>query len=209
MGDTPANADHVAQPPPAGDEEEASALAEAANHSPPGAGVPHEPHRPDVPQAKPGAARYRRNLPHLQAEDKTIFLTFFTQDRWVLPEPIRTQILYHCLHDHGTKMHMHGVVVMPDHVHMVFTPLSDAAGCAYTLAEITNGIKGASSHAINRTLGRSGPLWQDESFDHVLRCDEAIAAKVEYICENPIRKHLCRSEDDYPWLWRDWIEGTM
>ena len=139
----------------------------------------------------------------VQAENKTIFLTFCTKDRWTLPESVRVEVLHHCLHDHGTKMHVHGVVVMPDHVHMVFTPLPDPTGCPYTLAEITNAIKGASAHTINRALGRDGCVWQDESFDHVLRRDEAIAAKVAYICENPIRKGLCRRWDEYPWLWRE------
>jgi REP element-mobilizing transposase RayT len=97
---------------------------------------------------------------------------------------------------------------MPDHVHLVFTPLWDTRGYPYTLAEITNGIKGASAHSINRMLGRKGSVWQDESFDRVLRCAEAIEAKVEYICANPIRKGLCLHEDEYPWLWREWIEGA-
>jgi REP element-mobilizing transposase RayT len=145
--------------------------------------------------------RYRRNLPHLQADTKTIFLTFCTHNHLILPESLRTQVLNHCLHDHGTKIHVHGVVVMPDHVHMVFTPLCDASGCPYTLAEISNGIKGASSHTINHALHRKGPVWQDESFDHMLRRDEAIAAKVQYICENPIRKGLCQHIEEYPWLW--------
>ena len=38
-----------------------------------------------------------------------------------------------------------------------------------------------------------------ESFDHVLRCDEGIQAKVDYICQNPVRKGLVASERDYPW----------
>lgn len=184
----------VAQPPSAGESE----------GPPPGAGVPHD----GDCLAKPGKAEYRRNLPHLQVEGKTVFLTFCTRDRWALPDPVRTQVLHHCLHDHGSKIRVHGVVVMPDHVHMVFTPLWDAKGCLYTLAEITNGIKGASAHSINRMLGRKGPVWQEESFDRVLRCNEAVRAKVEYICVNPIRKGLCRNADEYPWLWREWIEGV-
>jgi len=169
----------VAQPPPAGD-------------------------RP----AKPGKSEYWRNLPHLQVEGKMIFLTFCTKDHLILPERVRTQVLRHCLHDHGSKIHIHGVVVMPDHVHMVFTPLWDTRGCSYTLAEITNGIKGASAHSINRMLGRKGSVWQDESFDRVLRCGEAVRAKVEYVCANPVRKGLCRNADEYPWLWREWVEGV-
>jgi REP element-mobilizing transposase RayT len=58
---------------------------------------------------------------------------------------------------------------MPDHVHLLLTPLRDLDGNLYSLIEILQGIKSASAHSLNRSLGRSGPVWQEESFDHVLR----------------------------------------
>jgi REP element-mobilizing transposase RayT len=159
------------------------------------------------PKAKPAHSRYRRNLPHIQLEDKTIFVTFTTYKRWKLPEFVRDVVLKHCLHDHGKKLIVHGIVVMPDHVHMVVSPLRDTQGDIFGLAEIMQGIKGASAHSINKLLDRKSRVWQDESFDHVLRSDEKIHSKVIYICENPIRKGLVSSIDDYPWLWREWVEG--
>jgi REP element-mobilizing transposase RayT len=159
------------------------------------------------PKAKPAKAEYVRNLPHLQLDGRTLFVTFCSKKRWIIPESLREQVLRHCLHDHGRKIHVHGVVVMPDHVHMVFTPLCDDEGGVYGLAEIMNGIKGASAHAINKLLGRKGSVWQDESFDHVLRRDESAREKVEYICLNPVRKGLVEDENDYSWLWREYIEG--
>lgn len=160
------------------------------------------------PTAKPAKNSYRRGLPHLQAEGKTLFVTFNTYERWVLPESVRGLVLHHCLHDHGVKIYLHGAVVMPDHVHMVFTPLRDEDRCTYVLSEIMQGIKGASARSINKALGRKGQVWQDESFGHVLRSDESVRAKVEYICQNPIRKGLVEEENDYPWLWREWVEGA-
>jgi REP element-mobilizing transposase RayT len=165
-----------------------------------------------LPSAKPAKAEYRRHLPHLQKEDKPhfiTFITFITFTRWVLPEPIRGLVLKHCLHGHRIKLQVHGVVIMPDHVHMIFTPLKDGQGNPYGLAEIMNGIKGASAHSINKALNRKGRVWQSESFDHVLRSDESIHSKVQYICENPVRKSLVESMDNYPWLWREWVEGEV
>jgi len=159
--------------------------------------------------AKPAKAEYRRHLPHLQREDRPLYVTFVTYKRWVLPEPIRQIILKHCLHDHGVKLQVHGVVVMPDHAHMIFSPLPDAEGNPFGLAEIMSGIKGASAHSINKALNRRGKVWQDESFDHVLRSDETAQSKAEYICENPVRQGLVNAADDYPWLWREWIEGAQ
>ena len=96
---------------------------------------------------------------------------------------------------------------MPDHVHMIFTPLTDNDGNPFGLAEIMSGIKGASAHSINKALLRRGRVWQDESFDHILRSEESIHSKVQYICENPVRHGLVQDIDDYPWLWREWAEG--
>ena len=41
-----------------------------------------------------------------------------------------------------------------------------------------------------------------------LRSDEDVRKRVEYICANPVRAGLSQHEDDYPWLWREWIEGA-
>jgi REP element-mobilizing transposase RayT len=160
-----------------------------------------------ISEAKPAKSEYRRTLPHLQVDDRPLFVTFTTYKRWEFPEHIRSLVLKHCLHDHGVKLQVHGVVVMPDHVHMIFTPLKDEEGKPFGLAEIMNGIKGASAHSINKALNRRGPVWQYKSFDHVLRSDEKIGGAVDYICHNPVRKGLVDNMDDYAWLWREWIEG--
>jgi REP element-mobilizing transposase RayT len=92
---------------------------------------------------------------------------------------------------------------MPDHVHMIFTPLVDLEVREIcSLARIMNAIKGASSHRINATRGRIGPVWQAESFDHVLRSSESLDAKVAYILTNPVRRGLANRWQEYPWLWQ-------
>jgi REP element-mobilizing transposase RayT len=61
------------------------------------------------------------------------------------------------VHDHGLKADVRAAVVMPDHVHLIFTPLiNEKAREVYSLAEIMDAIKGASAHLINRLLVRSG-----------------------------------------------------
>ena len=102
-------------------------------------------------------------MPHIQAEDKTYAISFSSKDRWTLPESVRGKILEHCRHDHGWKRFLPAAVVMPDHVHLLLTPLKDEGGNSYGLAEIMSGIKGASAHSVNRMLGRRGSVWQDGS----------------------------------------------
>jgi REP element-mobilizing transposase RayT len=148
-------------------------------------------------------AFYRRKLPHLQRDDKRHFVTFCTLGRWVLPDSARYIALKCCLHDNDLKHFLHVAVVMPDHVHLIFTPLVNSAMREiYSLAEIMDGIKGASAQLINRKLGRYGRVWQTESFDRVLRSTESLDAKVAYIRDNPVRAGLVAKPEEYPWIWR-------
>jgi REP element-mobilizing transposase RayT len=159
--------------------------------------------------AKPALSSYRRKLPHIQRPGKTLFVTFSTFRRLPLPESVRRTVLDCCLFHHGTKLQMHAAVVMPDHVHLLFTPLVDGDGEFFGMAEIMESIKSVSARLVNRSLRRSGRLWQPESFDHVLRSDESARQKGEYICANPLRAGLATVEDQYPWLWREWVEGAV
>ena len=148
-------------------------------------------------------AFYRRNLPHLQRDDKPHFVTFCTHRRWILPDEARSITLSCCIHDNGVKMKLYVAIVMPDHVHVIFTPLVKTSSLTiYSLAEIMGAMKGASAQKINQQLGRSGQVLQTESFDRVLRASESLDAKVAYILENPVRKALVKRWEDYPWLWR-------
>jgi REP-associated tyrosine transposase len=94
-------------------------------------------------------------------------------------------------------------VVMPDHVHMIFTPsINPHAMEIYSLAEIMDAAKGASAHTVNKLLDRKGRVWHTESFDHVLRSSESLDAKIQYVLENPVRRGLVSEWSDYRWLWK-------
>jgi len=148
-------------------------------------------------------AFYRRKLPHLQVDERQHFVTFCTDRRWVLPERVRSIVLGCCLHDNGSKYDLRVAVVMPDHVHVIFTPLVDRVAMEVcSLAKIMDAIKGASAHKVNEFLGRKGRVWQTESFDHVLRSSEGLDARIQYVLENPVRRGLVAEWMDYPWLWK-------
>jgi REP element-mobilizing transposase RayT len=130
-----------------------------------------------------------------------MFVSFRVGGPNVLPESTRDIVLKHCLHDHETKAHFHAVVVMPDHVHLLLTPMRSPNGDLHSLIEILQAIKSVSARNVNKALNRRGPLWQEESFDHVLRSNESVVQKREYIRQNPVRRGLVRKPEDYPWLW--------
>ena len=161
------------------------------------------------PIAKPAKSSHERRLPHVQTPDTTIFITFATWNRWILPDEVRRLAIDHIVHDHGVRYQLHAAVVMPDHVHALLTPQRDQHGNTFGLAEIMQSLKGSSSHSINRALGRTGRVWQREYHDRSLRMEESARQKAEYICANPVRARLVAREDDWRWLWREWIEGAI
>ncbi len=79
---------------------------------------------------------------------------------------------------------LHHYVIMPNHVHVLVT-----AG-ATPLSEAVAAWKSVSSHRINKHLGRTGSLWQEESFDHIVRDDQYLRSYRNYITENPVRARL-------------------
>jgi putative DNA methylase len=146
---------------------------------------------------------YYRNLPHIEKFGATYYVTFSTRREFILAEEARTLIYDHCLFENGRKVHLHAFVVMPDHVHMLFTPRMDEQNEPCSLAKIMNGIKGASSHSVNKLLQRKGPLWEPESFDRMIRSDADFEFRLLYIIGNPIAAGLAQGPDDYRWMWRE------
>ena len=139
---------------------------------------------------------YRGRLPHLSKAERAYFVTFCTVRREVLPEDARSIVLMSCIHDHDRLCWIDCAIVMPDHVHLIVTPFDDVR-----LWDLLRRIKSASAYRVNHGLQRSGPLWQRESFDRMLRSDENVIEKREYIFNNPVRAGIVKSWQEYSWLW--------
>ena len=133
---------------------------------------------------------YRRKLPQFQPDHKVFFITFSTYKRRILPEAVRQIVIETCLAGNGKKFRLYGVVVMPDHVHLVLSPLSDPNG-SFSIAEIMQAIKGASAHRINRALRRKGKVWEEESFDRVLRREETSVTSSITFSGTPLGQGWC------------------
>ncbi|HUQ50059.1 MAG TPA: hypothetical protein VM056_05030, partial [Terriglobales bacterium] len=144
---------------------------------------------------------YRRNLPHYQKFDRAHFVTFVTHERWVLPAEARDIVFNACRHFDGERLQLHAAVVMPEHVHLILGLLRNDLGEEFTFAETIGAIKGFTAHAINKTRGRQGSVWMDESFDHVLRCEDNLQDRIEYLRQNPVRRGLVSVPEEYRWLY--------
>jgi putative transposase len=80
-------------------------------------------------------------------------------------------------------------VIMPNHVHLLVLPLGQ-----HSLTVIVGDWKKHSTRLINKMLNRTGKLWQQESFDHVIRTAEKFASFRLYIEENPVKARLRAGE---------------
>ena len=83
-------------------------------------------------------------------------------------------------------------VIMPDHLHWLLVPTGGS------LPPVMQRTKSRSAIAINRTLGRGGPIWQKGYYDRGLRRGEDLRATARYIVANPLRAGIVSRLADYP-----------
>jgi putative transposase len=148
-----------------------------------------------------------KKIYHLQKFGKPSFITYRTVRGLVLNDALRRIALEYCVHWHRQRIFLYTAVVMPDHVHMLFTTLESSEGAIYSNQQILKNIKGASARAMNLCLARDGHVWQKGYFDTLIRNQEMLKQKVSYIVSNPVKNGLVREANNYPFLWRHWVEG--
>jgi REP element-mobilizing transposase RayT len=90
------------------------------------------------------------------------------------------------------RYHLAAWVVMPNHVHAIVTPLA-----GFNLSSILHSWKSFTANQINKTLGRTGALWERESFDHLVRSPENLDHFVRYVENNPVEAGLCGTPQEW------------
>ena len=83
-------------------------------------------------------------------------------------------------HFDGQRYNILAWCVMPNHVHAVVRP---AAG--HDLSGILHSWKSFTANRINQILGRTGEVWQAESYDHLIRDEGDFQHTVAYVLDNP------------------------
>jgi len=158
----------------------------------------------------------RRHLPHWTLKGAIYFVTFRTakgQTGMSVLLSVEEQkiILRHVIDGNGKFYKLIAVMVMPDHVHIIFEPIEK-----YNLSRILKGIKGVSARKINlkrkekrmdsyvnttdRNVCSTGSIWQEESYDRIIRDPDELIEKLNYMMNNPVKKGL--TED--PWSYHGW-----
>ncbi|MFI5356876.1 MAG: REP-associated tyrosine transposase [Opitutales bacterium] len=86
-------------------------------------------------------------------------------------------------------------MLMPDHVHFFAMP----ALAAKPRADWIKMWKSVSARRLIRDHGLQPPLWQEDTFDHLMRSAESYAEKWNYVRENPVRAGYCATAGEWPW----------
>ncbi len=133
--------------------------------------------------------------PHSEADRKT-FDEQFTQrfhkwldagygECWLRQPELSLQVESALRHFDGERCQLGHFVVMPNHVHCLVRP-----GMGFSLPKLLHSWKSFTAHQINTLLKHEGKLWQDESFDHIVRNETQLHRFTRYILENPLKSEL-------------------
>jgi putative DNA methylase len=97
--------------------------------------------------------------------------------------------------DYGVEIghyQMHSWVIMPNHVHLLLTP-------KVSLSKLLGSLKAATARRANQLLQRTGPFWQEESYDHLVRSADEFGRIRAYIENNPVSACLVSRPEEYIW----------
>jgi len=84
-------------------------------------------------------------------------------------------------------------VVMPNHVHLVTTPLPGKR-----LASIMQSLKSFTANEANKVLAREGTFWMPDYYDRYIRNQRHLVAAIDYVENNPVKAGLCKRPEDWP-----------
>jgi putative transposase len=93
------------------------------------------------------------------------------------------KVLHH--YQKQAKYHLHEFVVMPNHFHLLITPIPPV-----TIEKAVQFIKGGFSYRPKKELAFHGEIWQTSFYDRRVRDATEYARFRHYILMNPVRRGL-------------------
>jgi REP element-mobilizing transposase RayT len=139
----------------------------------------------------------RRHLPHWSLVGATYFVTMRLRVRPLVESEIRL-LLEHIIAGHHRYYDLVAAVILPDHTHLLMSPRD-----GYSLSRIMKGLKGATARRLNQARGTKGTVWQAESFDRIVRDQQELDEKLNYMFMNPVKAGLTDDPNRYPgWYFR-------
>ncbi len=88
-------------------------------------------------------------------------------------------------HFDGERYFLSSYCIMPNHVHLTVQPFADQDP-----SEILKSWKGFTARELNKHLNRKGTVWEQESYDTIVRDVAHLWKVIRYIGKNPARSKL-------------------
>jgi putative transposase len=102
----------------------------------------------------------------------------------------------------GKQLENYAICVMNNHVHWVFRLFDkNESGEPVYLQDILKSVKQFSAIQLNINEGRTGTVWQKESWDTTIRDNKHLYRAVDYTINNPVEAGLVTD-------WKQW-KGTL
>jgi REP element-mobilizing transposase RayT len=119
----------------------------------------------------------------------------------VLKDPFLARLLMQAMHHFdGAWYELDAYVVMPNHVHVILRPLHWEE---HPLEAILGSWKQFSGRRINTKRGTKRELWQQESYDRIVRDAEHLYRCLQYLARNPQKASLTYQECPL-WVRPEW-----
>jgi putative transposase len=140
----------------------------------------------------------------------TYFFTVVTEQRQrILTHPDIRQALRHAINVVRKDMpfQIHGWVLLPDHLHAIWTLPKDDAD----FSKRWRLIKGSVTQACGDTYLRTdylnqrlvdkhcGTIWQHRFWEHLIRDEKDFRQHLDYLHFNPLKHQLVEKIADWPW----------
>jgi putative transposase len=129
---------------------------------------------------------------HATNNSQTYFVTSDTWERRTLfRNEAWARLFFKTLLAHRGKSYLlHEFVLMPDHFHLLLSPL-------ISLERTVQLIKGGFSYRAKKELQSNAEIWRRGFADHRIRDVEDYDRHLHYIHLNPVKKDLCAKPDEY------------
>ncbi len=89
--------------------------------------------------------------------------------------------------------------IMPNHVHLVCTPLEQSDGTFIPISKIMHSLKRHTGQVGNELLNRNGDFWEHENYDHYARDEAEFQRIVNYVLNNPVKAGLALTPEEWKW----------
>ena len=117
---------------------------------------------------------------------------------WFLRPKYAAELKRAILHFDGQRYQIGCFALMANHCHLVVRPFD-----LHELEKEVGSMKSVTAHFINNAEALAGELWQEESYDRIIRDEEHLYRVVQYIGSNPGRAGVPR-ESWWRWVNPGW-----